>query len=71
MEQHGVIWHLPLLFLLKNQVDHILYIINLRSPYELSDEFGDDKIIADIELLFDRFHKFVILLQGLPAVFKR
>ena len=46
------------------------YIINLRLHQELSYEFGDNKIIANIESLLDRFHKIVILLQSHPAVFQ-
>ena len=48
----------------------LYYIINLILHQELSNEFGDDKIIANIELLFDRFHKIVILLQSHPVVFQ-
>ena len=46
------------------------YIINLILHQELSYEFGDDKVIANVESLFDRFHKIVILLQSHPVVFQ-
>ena len=49
----------------------LYYIINLILHQELSYEFGDDQVIADIELLFDGFHKVVISTQCHSIVFKR
>ena len=68
MQTHGVIWHLPLLFLLKIKL-MLFNNINLILHQELSDEFGDDQVIADIELLFDGSHKIMIPLQCHPIVF--